>query len=1275
MAGLREELDLDVSAALRQVGVVEAALDSAAKSFRVELSHALDILRGGAEVKIEADARDVTKSVDKAVEAADTEATVTGDAKKVTTSIDKAVDAADTDVKLDVDGRPLTQATTTAKKLRDEVDRVDDSAGKVSKSFGGVRTAAAGALAAIGTATVVRGIRDAVDAASDLSESISKSSVVFGDSQPVIEQWAATSATAVGLAKQQAFEAAGTFGNLFTALGLTKDAAAGMAPEVVQLGADLASFNNLSVDETLEKLRSGLVGEIEPLRALGISFGAAEVEAKAMALGLADATGKISEGAKVQARYALILDQTKAAQGDFARTSDGLANQQRILNAEFGDLQAEIGTRLLPIMLKTVGGVRDVIRIFEGLPEPLQNAVLLLGALGITMGPLVLISGNVSKAIGGVGSAVGGLSKLLGVSSVSVGAFGLALAAIAALGVAYIEITKNQAEWERKFNEEQANRVNNTAAVIAAGKTVTQVNREEADALAAGTMTMDEYLAGGLRRVNVENDMSESGRKVAKATREAADTLTALSKSTGVSVERIAALATEMRVNLGTATEGQIAKVKAAATELNKAVTPTDRLSASTKVLASGYATAAEEIEAFDDALDAALGVFLNAEEQTIRLRQRTAELAEEWKKGREKGETLQAFQDRLALSTIDLTRQVEDEVAALVRDGRITGDAATQKQALISRLNGLADQLGGPMAARLREHAKRVAEIPDAAITAVTADTKPAEQALAALGAKANALGREAGRQFNAGIVGGVDADRNLVREAGLRAGAALHGGTADALQEKSPSRVGMTIGGFFVEGLAIGVEANKVRLNNAALATAGGMADVVREAAKVSQSEALNILQALASVRDAEAKLAEVRKAKKRNALDLRIAELELAEAQAEVNRRTLEAIDATDAVNDALERQVETRKKLNDQLDASLSALDAVSGVRGAQRRLAEATAELAKAQRRQAELPGEIADADQKLAAAKDKAAKVTAEEALGITRARQAIVQAEKAVAEVTADATSTALDREEATQALAVARERLTQVEADAVGPTSEVEEAERKLKDLLEEQAAIADRVREATDAVTDAQLGLISATRSLIEANDDLSGQRSKMEEFFRAIATAAGLSKAEIEKLLALMREAEGLAGTVGSGGSVNRLINTVTGRPAFTGPNGEPGSAAPFPGAVAWRMPDGTIAYYKPGSAPDPGNQGALRTAPAATGGATFTAQPVTQPSAVVPLTGVAAELQRLANQNPDNIIIGTNGQRVMPNVNIYPKTAVYDPKQTVATLQTLELLQR
>lgn len=197
--------------------------------------------------------------------------------------------------------------------------------------------------------------QDSVKAASDLNESISKVNVVFGDSANEIRAWADTAATAFGQSEQQALEAAGTFGNLFSALGFGKDIAKDMSIGLVELASDLASFNNIGVDEALIKLRAGIVGETEPLRTLGVNLSAVQVEAKALELGLAATKKEITETDKVTARYAIIMEQTALAQGDFARTSNGLANSQRILAAQMTDLKATVGTALLPIITEMVG--------------------------------------------------------------------------------------------------------------------------------------------------------------------------------------------------------------------------------------------------------------------------------------------------------------------------------------------------------------------------------------------------------------------------------------------------------------------------------------------------------------------------------------------------------------------------------------------------------------------------------------------------------------------------------------------------------------------------------------------------------------------------------------------------------------------------------------------------------------------------------------------------------------------------------------------------------
>jgi hypothetical protein len=329
---VREELVLDLSRALSQIDDLERQLDGLLQPItipvKVESDQALDKLR--------ADIR--------------------------------AADDDDIDVDVDVDG--VTRAEDEFEELRREVDQTEDGlrdverqanrtgddlerAGKRGGSaFSGLTKGVLAFGAALGGIAALRGLAsffgDAIDSASDLEESTSKAQVVFGEFFDDIEQFASTAPQALGLANSAALEFTGTFGNLFVALGLSQQAAADLAPDIVQLGSDLASFNNLEVTEALDKLRAGLVGEAEPLRALGVNLTAAATASKAVELGLVGANGELSEAAKVQARYALILEQTTTAQGDFARTSDGIANQQRTLNAEFENFRATVGEALLP---------------------------------------------------------------------------------------------------------------------------------------------------------------------------------------------------------------------------------------------------------------------------------------------------------------------------------------------------------------------------------------------------------------------------------------------------------------------------------------------------------------------------------------------------------------------------------------------------------------------------------------------------------------------------------------------------------------------------------------------------------------------------------------------------------------------------------------------------------------------------------------------------------------------------------------------------------------
>jgi hypothetical protein len=194
---------------------------------------------------------------------------------------------------------------------------------------------------------------DSIKAASDLGETISKVGVLFGDSAKEIEKFAEGAAQSLGQTKQQALDAAANFAIFGKSAGLSGVALTEFSTGFVSLAADLASFNNVSQDEAINAIGSALRGEAEPLRRFGVLLDDATLKNAALELGLISTTkNALTPQQKVLAAQKVIYEQTTAAQGDFARTSDGLANQTKILSAELENTKLVIGEALLPIVLE-----------------------------------------------------------------------------------------------------------------------------------------------------------------------------------------------------------------------------------------------------------------------------------------------------------------------------------------------------------------------------------------------------------------------------------------------------------------------------------------------------------------------------------------------------------------------------------------------------------------------------------------------------------------------------------------------------------------------------------------------------------------------------------------------------------------------------------------------------------------------------------------------------------------------------------------------------------
>ena len=246
-----------------------------------------------------------------------------------------------------------------------------DATGKKAKGASGKMAAfgksAGGAVAAVGGFYAAQAVvRAAVTNAVNLGEQINKTAVVFrGPGASAVQDWSKTTATGIGISRRAALEAAGTFGNMLVPMGLGRAEAAKMSTGMVDLAGDMASFNNASPEETLDALRAGIAGETEPLRRFGVRLSQARLEQQAMSMGLKKGKAPLTDHARALATQALILKDTKDAQGDFSRTSDSLANKQRVIAAQFENFTAALGQKLIPILSFLTGHI-DALAIGVG---------------------------------------------------------------------------------------------------------------------------------------------------------------------------------------------------------------------------------------------------------------------------------------------------------------------------------------------------------------------------------------------------------------------------------------------------------------------------------------------------------------------------------------------------------------------------------------------------------------------------------------------------------------------------------------------------------------------------------------------------------------------------------------------------------------------------------------------------------------------------------------------------------------------------------------------
>jgi hypothetical protein len=233
-----------------------------------------------------------------------------------------------------------------------------DQAEKRATGFGKAMSRIGGAAAGLfAGGALIAGVKKVADAGSDLNETVNKTGLAFGRNAGAIQAWATGSAKSMGLPKQAALEGASSFGLLFSKIGIGAADTAKMSTAMVQLAVDLGSVHNADPTQIIEAQTAAFRGEYDALQQFVPAINAAAVETEALAQTHKRSAKELTDAEKAQAVYSIMLKQTTKEQGDFARTSGESANKIKQNAARVKDLQANVGTLLLPALTAAAGAL------------------------------------------------------------------------------------------------------------------------------------------------------------------------------------------------------------------------------------------------------------------------------------------------------------------------------------------------------------------------------------------------------------------------------------------------------------------------------------------------------------------------------------------------------------------------------------------------------------------------------------------------------------------------------------------------------------------------------------------------------------------------------------------------------------------------------------------------------------------------------------------------------------------------------------------------------
>ena len=307
--------------------------------------------------------------------------------------------------------------TANTKQLQKEIANTNKTVTSLQKTANKTSTGVMSAFSRLRTGIIALGIgkviKDSILSGMNAIESDSLFEVSLGNMADDVRAWSDEIANALGLNAVAMRKSTGVIYNMTTSMGLAEDNALKMSKGITLLAEDMASFYNLDSTEAFNKLRAGLTGETEPLKALGILVDENTIKQVAYQQGIASVGSELTQQQKVLARYIAILQQTGNAQGDLARTINSPANQLRIFKNQVGQLAMAFGNVLMPV----ISAVLPYLTAFAKVLTIGLNALSrFLGIAKGSKGASGLSSGfsNVADSIGDASYGVSGLGKGLG---------------------------------------------------------------------------------------------------------------------------------------------------------------------------------------------------------------------------------------------------------------------------------------------------------------------------------------------------------------------------------------------------------------------------------------------------------------------------------------------------------------------------------------------------------------------------------------------------------------------------------------------------------------------------------------------------------------------------------------------------------------------------------------------------------------------------------------------------------------------------------------------